>query len=615
MSGSCLVRPPRDVQIDTTMLTRILETALTSIGDGLLVMDSAGNALFANAAAQRLLGADPRTCGLWPDGPLGALAEDGQRRLSAEELPTWRALRGETVRDVPLLLHNDQLPSGADLLVSGSPFLDEGGAVQAIVLIVKDRTFDRRTARELNKTHAFLHSIVENLPAMIFVKEAESLRFELFNRAGEELLGLARSELLGKNDFDLFPDEQARFFQERDRQTLNSGGLVDISEEPIHTAQGERWLHTKKIPVRDASGTPRYLLGISEDITERREAAELLRRAKEELELRVAERTAELTQKNLELERQISDRERAERSLRQTEQRLVHAQKMEAIGRLAGGVAHDFNNMLSAILGHVGLALNDVGAADPLREDLQQIKQAAERAASLTQQLLAYGRRQTMQPRIVDLNAIVSDTQRMLKRVMGEDVELVVELASDLWPVELDATKIEQALLNLAGNARDAMSGGGRLCISTKNLRFSSYQSEGNPGALQGNYVLLSVSDTGVGMDEQTQANAFEPFFTTKSGNRGSGLGLATVYGVVVQSGGHIALSSVPGQGTTFCLYFPAQIGDRPASSPPPSEPRPDSLATILLVEDENMVRRAAFAILRRGGYSILQAANGPSAL
>ncbi|HEY6561998.1 MAG TPA: PAS domain-containing protein [Polyangiaceae bacterium] len=597
------------------MFTRILEAALARIGDGVLVINPVGTPLFANDTAHRLLGRDPKACGLWPEGLLGAHSEDGQRALSIEELPTWQALRGEPVHDAPVLLRNAQLPEGAHLLVSAVPVLDDGCAVEAVVLVVRDVTSGRRTEEELTKTHVFLHSIVENLPAMIFVKEADSLRFELFNRAGEELLGIARSELLGKSDFDLFPADQARFFQARDRQALNSGGMVDITEEPIQTAEGERWLHTKKIPIRDAGGTPRYLLGISEDITDRRRAAEQLLRAKEELEQRVAERTAELTQKNIELERQIADRERAERTLGQTEQKLIHAQKMEAIGRLAGGVAHDLNNMLSAILGHVGLALNDVPAGGALREDLEQIKGAAERATVLTQQLLAYGRRQTMQPRIVDLNAVILETERMLRRVIGEDVELVVELESELWHVELDPLKIEQALLNLAANARDAMPGGGTLRIETRRVRLSANQPEGNPGALQGDYVLLAVSDSGVGMDEQTQANVFEPFFTTKTGQRGTGLGLATVYGVVVQSGGHITLSSEPGRGTTFCLYFPAQPGQRATLAPVPAELEPGALATILLVEDESLVRRAAFAILRRAGYSTLQAANGPSAL
>jgi PAS domain S-box-containing protein len=597
------------------MFTRILEAALASIGDGVLVTNPEGAVLFANSAARRLLGANAKASGLWPDGSPGAYAEEAGPPLTREELPTSRALRGDAARDVPLFLRNAQLPNGAHVLVSAHPVLDQRQELRAVVLVVKDVTADRLTAQELSKTHAFLHSIVENLPAMIFVKEAESLRFELVNRAGEELVGRKRSELIGKSDFDFFPADQARFFQERDRQALNSGGMVDVTEEPIETAQGERWLHTKKIPIRDARGTPRYLLGISEDITERREAAELLRRAKEDLEHRVRERTAELTQKNLELEKQIADRERAERNLRQTEQKLVHAQKMEAIGRLAGGVAHDFNNMLSAILGHVGLALNDVPAGSSLREDLQQIKGAAERATVLTQQLLAYGRRQTMQPRIIDLNAVVLDTERMLRRVIGEDVELAVSLDPELWHVELDPMKIEQVLLNLAANARDAMPSGGRLRIETRNLHLSPNQLEGNPGALQGDYVLLSVTDTGVGMDEQTQANVFEPFFTTKPGQRGTGLGLATVYGVVVQSGGHITLSSEPQQGTTFCLYFPAQPGQRASLAPAPSERGAGTLATVLLVEDESMVRRAAFAILRRAGYSVLQAANGPSAL
>jgi PAS domain S-box-containing protein len=599
----------------TTRLTSLLQLAFNSLADALVLLDREGEPLLVNPAAARVLGGDIRASGLWPNGVPGAFSADEERRLSPEELPAWRAKQGEAVHDKPLFLRNSCLPGGTHVLVSGIPLFGADQVVEAVLLVVKDATPGRRTEQELGKANAFLHSIVENLPAMIFVKEVESLRFELFNRAGEELLGFSRDQLLGKNDFDFFPAEQAEFFQDRDRQTLNSGRLVDISEEPIQTRAGERWLHTRKIPICDAAGKPRYLLGISEDITERKHAAELLRKANEGLEQRVIERTAELTRANAELLRQISDRERAERNLRQTEQQLVHAQKMEAIGRLAGGVAHDFNNMLSAILGHVGLALNDVSASDPLREDLEQIKQAAGRATSLTQQLLAYSRRQTIQPRVIDVNALILDMQRLLKRVIGEDVELVVELAPEPLRALLDPSKIQQALLDLAGNAREAMLRGGRLRISSQNVDLPRDGSQACSSGLFGRHVMISVSDTGTGLDSETQSRIFEPFFSTKDGERGSGLGLSTVYGIVVQSGGHISVASETGRGTTFKLYFPAHPG---SESSPPSRPivdRARSLATILLVEDEAIVRRAAVAILRRKGYSVLEASNGKDAL
>lgn len=587
------------------MLPTLLRAACDAVEDAIIVADSRGELLFANLSGTRLVGDDLRASGLWPDA---------DAELGSGGTFVARALRGEEVQDFRTQLRTPESSVGSHYRINARALRNAAGDVHAVLLVARDVTRDLSTEQELVKAHAFLHSIVENIPNMIFVKDAQSLRFELFNRAGEDLLGLSRQDLLGKNDFDLFPRDQAEFFQARDRQTLHSGRLLEIFEEPIETSSGERWLHTKKIPIRDASGEPRYLLGISEDITERRSADALLSQAKAELEQRVIERTAELTRANEELRREIGDRERVERELRRAEQQLMHAQKMEAVGRLAGGVAHDFNNMLSAILGHVGLALSDVSPHDPLREDLQQIKEAAERATALTQQLLAYSRRQTMQPKVVDLNALVQDMKRLLERVIGEDVELVVEPSPSELLVQLDPSKLEQALVNLAVNACDAMPCGGQLRIALSSQEFSSKSPEAH-GVLLGRYVVLTVQDTGTGMDAETQSKVFEPFFSTKKGERKIGLGLAMVYGIVVQSGGHIALTSEPGRGTAFELYFPEYQGERPSFQSRASSSTPSRSETILLVEDEAVVRRAAAAILRRAGYTILEASNGADAL
>ena len=302
---------------------------------------------------------------------------------------------------------------------------------------------------------------------------------------------------------------------------------------------------------------------------------------------------------------------------RNLEEQVILAQKMEAVGRLAGGVAHDFNNILTAIGGYADLLLADLPEQDRRRHDVEEIHRSAQRAAGLTQQLLAFSRRQVMQPKVVDLNALVTDIEKMLRRLIGEDVLFATVLHPRVGNVRADPGKLEQVIVNLAVNARDAMPDGGRLTIETQNVELDeSYVAE-HPSVAPGCYVLLSVSDTGVGIDEETRAHIFEPFFTTKARGKGTGLGLATAYGIVNQTGGHIWPYSEPGRGTTMRVYLPRV--DVPAD---PIE-RPDGVApealrgreTILLVEDEAPVRSVTRQLLERNGYTVFEAADGPTAL
>ncbi len=322
----------------------------------------------------------------------------------------------------------------------------------------------------------------------------------------------------------------------------------------------------------------------------------------------VAEVTATFDRMRTNLQKTLTEQ-------KQLEQRLRQAHKMEAIGRLAGGVAHDFNNLLTIIRGH-GDILLDRAAAGSDRHSLEQIQKAANRAVSMTRQLLAFSRMQVLEPRIVDLNLVVADMGKMLPRLIGEHIEFSFNPGANLFMVKADPGQIEQVILNLVVNARDAMPGGGTISVKTSNCALDQAQALDRSPMTPGEYVLLSVSDTGHGMDEKTKALIFEPFFTTKEVGKGTGLGLATVYGVVKQSGGFIWVESSPGRGTTFEIYLPKAQG-KPSELEKEAKPLSSSRGseTILVVEDESGVRELACAFLKVSGYAVLEAKDGLEAL
>ena len=309
-------------------------------------------------------------------------------------------------------------------------------------------------------------------------------------------------------------------------------------------------------------------------------------------------------------------RKAAEEALRHSEEQLRQAQKLEAVARLAAGVAHDFNNVLTAISGHSEMLLRQLESGDSRRKNAEQIEKCASLAAALTRQLLTFSRKQVIEPRVLELNSVVGNTERMLRRLIGEDIEFQTELDPAAGHIKADLGQIEQVIMNLALNARDAMPNGGRLTVSTANVTIDEARRKSLPDLSPGEYVVLAVADGGIGMTEQVKAHLFEPFYTTKPAGKGTGLGLATCFGIVKQCSGYIEVRSAVGKGTTFKLYFP-QVREAAEPAAPPSSATPivGGTETVLLVEDEAMVRELAVMTLRERGYIVIEAANGAEGL
>jgi len=454
--------------------------------------------------------------------------------------------------------------------------MPDGGEDQ--VVIVVDEVGERRgMLDELRTTQQHQEALLSNIPDAAWLKAVDG-RYLAVNYAFARACGWTRSEIVGRTDREIWPEEQAARCREEDRRVLESGQPL-VTEERIETGDGTvRWYETVRAPVRDATGGWLGTVGIRRDITERKQAEEALRRSEEQL-------------------RQVL--------------------KLEAVGRLAGGIAHDFNNILTAVGGHAALLLEEIPPGDPLRADLEEIKRGVDRATSLTRQLLAFSRKQVLKPRVLDLTSVVAETEQMLRRLIGEDIDLRTSAEPGLGRVLADPGQIQQVILNLAVNARDAMPDGGRLSIELANVDVDEEMARRHvPEQPPGRYVRLTVSDTGTGIPHHIQPHIFEPFFTTKEKGKGTGLGLSTVYGIVKQSGGFIWVYSEPGQGATFKIYLPRV--DAPAEQTPAPQPEVAAHAgeeTILLVEDEPAVRDLAQRILRRKGYRVIVASNGREAL
>jgi PAS domain S-box-containing protein len=445
----------------------------------------------------------------------------------------------------------------------GFPVHDDSGRAYRIAGIAEDITEQRRAAEQLIESEQRFRSLVDNTLDAVVSVDLEG-RFLSVNPGAEVVSGFTAAELLGKPFIPLIVPEHAQLVQEHFQLAL--GGAPQTYEMTVLHKSGSRiQALATNVPIVVA-GRVVGVFGVIKDVT-------------------------------------------VQRSL---EEQLRQAQKMEAVGRLAGGIAHDFNNLLTAILSNTELVLGELPDG-PVRQDVEVIRQTAERASGLTRQLLAFSRKQVIQPRLLDLSALVYDTERMLRRTLGEGIVLETDLR-DTGSVLADPGQLEQVLVNLAVNARDAMPDGGTLTLRTREVVVNEVFAQRHRGLRVGAYVALDVEDSGVGMDAATQTRIFEPFFTTKEVGKGTGLGLATVYGIVKQVGGYVAVESAPGKGAAFTIYLPRQEGQATRVGRP-ADRLPGGTETILVVEDEASVRNSIKRILTRQGYTVLEARHGADAL
>jgi PAS domain S-box-containing protein len=507
---------------------------------------------------------DSGVAGLAPAGCEGKAVRDVLPPETAQALePLYRgALAGR--RAAAEVTYHDRW-----LLVRAGPVRDEQGTIVAGMSLSLDITDAKQAEQALRGSRDLLQEIIESSSDAIVAKDLEG-RYVLINSSAARLLGRPASEIVGRDDTALFPADQAGRSRDADER-VRTRGESETAEEQVVVAERRRTLLQTRSPLRDYDGRIIGVLGITRDVTEHR----------------------------------------------QLEERLSRAHRMESVARLAGGIAHDFNNLLTVVLGSAEILLDDLPRAYARRSDLEEIKTAATQAAQLTRQVLAYSRQQVLAPRPLELDALVGGMERALRPLLGARIELTLDLAAQSGAVRVDPTQLEQAVLNLVMNARDAMPGGGRLEIVTRTVMVDEAFAREHPPMRPGRYATLAVRDSGVGMDDETQRHLFEPFFTTKPGRHGAGLGLATTYGIVKQSGGYIWTESAPGAGATFTIYLPWHE-PLVAAAAPAAEPTGTARGageTVLVVDDEPAVRVVTKRILQRSGYAVLDAPGGVEAL
>jgi len=536
------------------------QAMIENTSDIISVLDANGVIRYLSPSAERVLG-------FTPDELVGTCWFD---RLHPDDQPAaWLSFQRARVRPgaAPAVERRYGHKDGSWRVIEiiGNNQISDP-AINGVIVTAHDVTDRKSTEAELIASQDRYRELFENANDMVYTHDLAG-RLTSLNKAAEALTGYGREEALGMNISKVIAPEYRAISREMTERKIG-GETKTTYELEIISKQGVRILLEVSTRLIFNMGRPVAVQGIARDITERR----------------------------------------------QFESHLLQSQKMEAIGRLAGGVAHDFNNLLTVITGYGQWMLDQIAPDSPLAENATEILFAANRAAGLTNQLLAFSRNQVIQPIVVDLNSLVAQLDQMLRRVIGEDIDLTVKTGFDLGLIRADPGQIEQVVLNLVVNARDAMPSGGKLIIETANTKIGADSVRTMPDCLPGDYVMLAVSDTGSGIEEAIKPHIFEPFFTTKEIGKGTGLGLSTVYGIVKQGGGHISVDSEPGSGTIFQMYFPRVSGETTPSVAPRGRPPRGGTETILLVEDEVAVRRMVGGILRRFGYTILEVQDSRSA-
>jgi PAS domain S-box-containing protein len=543
-------------------------TLVEASPDGIVATDPSGTILMCNRRAAEVHGYANAAELIGKPVPI-LIAPADRERVRATILSTVTEGR-------PVALECQILCRGEERTgeLTAAPFQEGDGAVTGSVTIVHDVTERKEADRALRREREFSAHAIDAIPGIFFVLDRQG-RYVRWNRNQETVIDLPAERIQGTRLLDrIHPEDRQRVADRLEAVFANGSAEVEARG---FWGQGREVRHFYLTGRRMELDGQEYLVGCGVDITERKEA---------------------------------------EAARARLESQLLQSQKLESVGRLAGGVAHDFNNHLTVINGYCDLLLLSLAADDPHRESLTDVRQAGERAAALTRQLLAFARNQVLSPSAVSLNRIVSSMETLLRRLVPENIAVTTALAPGLGAAMADTGQIEQVLMNLVVNARDAMPEGGTIRIETGNVDLESTGEERDQGIGPGAYVTLAVTDTGTGMDERTRLRIFEPFFTTKEMGKGTGLGLATVYGIVKQSGGAIAVRSQPGEGLTFTMYLPRlHAAAEPVAAAPAVEHARFGQGTILLVEDQEAVRGLIARVLARSGYRVLEAGNGPQAL
>ena len=563
-------RPKKGVHISNAVFRRLrkseanLAALIDTAADAIWSVDLGGRLIEYNEAFRKLIS-------FISDRPVKK-GEKGFQYVSEDRMAFWKGIFDRAVKGESFAFeHHYETPEVVlDTDIRVSPIRLEGNHIAGVAFFGRDISAQKRAEHELKESELWLRKVLDAVQAGIFIVDVETRKITDANPAALKLIGCTREEVVGSVCHKyVCPAEQGRC------PVIDLRRSVDNAERVLLAANGEA------IPVI------KYVAPV---MLNNRECL-------------------------IESVIDISGLKKAELALKHSSEELRQAQKMDALGRLAGGVAHDFNNLLTSILGFSRLAIDELPQNHPVIADIEEVIQGAERAAKLTRQLLAFGRKQLMQIVALDLNTVVVSMDQLLRRILGEDIELVTLLGDELGSIKADTGCIEQIVLNLSINARDAMPRGGKLTIQTEYVKVDDHNGLQYPGLAPGDYVLLRVQDNGCGMSKEIKDHIFEPFFTTKGSGKGTGLGLSTVYGIVQQCSGHIELISEEGNGAEFRIYFPRVESPAEQAAQVEDSVLPGGAESVLVVEDDEAVRKYTTRVLDSLGYKVFEATNGAQAL